>query len=152
MTFEAEAGRSYEVLFTPGNVDPILSVWDAQCSQGFGWTVGGSHLWTAPFSGTFSLRIDARASAPASQRTRYSLHVRSRDCDSPAELVLASEVIDQPQVFEACRVITVGSGTLVAPGGQLVLRAGEELRFAPGFRVQQGGILRAGLDPALTAP
>jgi hypothetical protein len=73
------------------------------------------------------------------------------DCGAPPELDLESEVVDSPDLREACRSISAGpSFEVMAPPSGLTLRAGEVIVLENGFEVGNGAVFTAEIDPALS--
>ncbi len=65
------------------------------------------------------------------------------------DLVLQGETIDAKAIYQARHIITLGPDLILAPGGTLILRAGERMIFNIGFRVEAGASLKARIDPRL---
>lgn len=65
------------------------------------------------------------------------------------DLVLQGETIDAKAIYQARHIITLGPNLILAPGGTLILRAGERMIFNIGLRVEAGASLKARIDPRL---
>jgi len=72
-------------------------------------------------------------------------------CTDP-DLALTAVTVDGVREEERCHAIAAGPGVEVAPGGDLVLRAGSRVELRDGFSVAAGGRLTVEIDPALADP
>ena len=72
-------------------------------------------------------------------------------CPEP-DLALTGVTVDEAREEERCHAIAAGPGVVVAPGGNLVLRAGTRVELRDGFSVAAGGRLTIAVDPALADP
>jgi hypothetical protein len=57
--------------------------------------------------------------------------------------------VDDQQIFEACISITASDFSVVAPSGDVTLRAGQSVILGNGFFVESGRLLTIDIDPAL---
>jgi len=71
------------------------------------------------------------------------------DATQIEHLVLQDQIIDAQDIQLARRSITLGPELIVEPSGELILRAGEQMIFHTGFRVEAGGILQVRIDPRI---
>ncbi len=96
------------------------------------WTEGGSTLGTA---GTQNTLLDMDRSLVAV----FEL------CDRH----LGAEIVADERTFEACDILTAGTGFEVAATGDVTLRAGNKVALENGFSVSSGGELTVETDPSL---
>jgi ELWxxDGT repeat protein len=74
-------------------------------------------------------------------------------CGFPDDVVLNSQTMCSTELVEACRSITVGSGfSVTAPGGNVTVRAGEQVILQNGFTVENGCSFTIEIDPSLASP
>ncbi len=88
---------------------------------------------------------------PASaQEGSFGLEVDTGSiCASSQDVVVPAQTVTGALVEQACDAITAGSGVVISRTGSVDLSAGHTVVLDNGFSVQQGGTLRAGLDPSL---
>ncbi|MBI1930785.1 S8 family serine peptidase [Candidatus Poribacteria bacterium] len=65
----------------------------------------------------------------------------------PADLVLTNQTINTTQTCQATNSITVGPALVIAPPGDVTLRAGNFVRFVPGFTAQPSSKLSVYIEP-----
>ncbi len=70
-------------------------------------------------------------------------------CASPDDLLLDNHMVVGVETHDACASITAGPAYTVEAGGDLLLTAGEILRFDNGFSVVTGGKLAGAIVPRL---
>jgi hypothetical protein len=70
----------------------------------------------------------------------------------PAERLLGPAAVGVKAVYETCQALVAGTDFhVMAPGGDVTLRAGERVILGDGFAVDSGASFRAVVDPQLSA-
>jgi hypothetical protein len=63
--------------------------------------------------------------------------------------VIPSQTVGDTRTFVGCQTVTAEAPFVVGPTGDVTLQAGAAVILGPGFRVEAGGALTVGVDPAL---
>ena len=70
-------------------------------------------------------------------------------CLSDPMVDLGAQQVDTVTIFEACEILSAGSGFEVAAPGDVTFRAGNRIVLRDGFSVRQGASFRGLIDPSL---